>query len=93
MIVNICGVPHKIIECKDNFDCDIHFGEIDYKKCTIKINEDMSAESKAESLCHEIVHGMLTHLGYINYSQDEQFVQALGNAIYQTFDIKYIKED
>ena len=93
MKISICGVPHEVIECTDNFDCDIHFGEIDYKNCTIKINKDMSVESKTESLCHEIVHGMLTHLGYINYSQDEQFVQALGNAIYQTFDIRYIKED
>jgi hypothetical protein len=31
---------------------------------------------------------MLVHLGYNDMSQDEQFVQALGNAIFQTFDAR-----
>lgn len=39
-------------------------------------------------MCHEILHGILVHLGYNEQSQDEQFVQAVGNAIYQTFQIK-----
>ena len=88
MKVNICGIPHKIIECKDNFDVDTHFAMIDYKACEIHVNEDMSEEAKNEAICHEIVHGMLVHLGYNEQSQDEQFVQALRNAIYQTFDLK-----
>jgi hypothetical protein len=48
----------------------------------------MSQENKNETLCHEIVHGIFVHLGYNDYAQDEQLVQALGNAIYQGFDIK-----
>lgn len=28
MIVNICGIPHKVIEIEDNFDLDVHFGQI-----------------------------------------------------------------
>jgi hypothetical protein len=35
-----------------------------------------------------MVHGMLVHMGYDELSQDEQFVQALGNAICQGFEIK-----
>lgn len=31
MIVNICGIPHKVIATEDNFDLDVHFGQIDYK--------------------------------------------------------------
>ena len=88
MKVNICGIPHKVVECEDRFDADCHFGMIDYKTCEIRINKDMTEESKKETLCHEMVHGMLIHLGYTNYSSDEQFVQALGNAIYQGFDVK-----
>lgn len=89
MIVNICGVPHKVIECEDNFNADAtHFGQIDYKACEIRINKDMPQESKDETLCHEMVHGMLIHMGYDQLSQDEKFVQALGNAIYQGFSIK-----
>ena len=88
MIVNICGIPHKVIECEDNFNVDTHFGQIDYKACEIRINKDLTEENKKETICHEMVHGILTHLGYNDYSQDEQLVQALGNAIYQGFEIK-----
>ena len=34
-----------------------------------------------------MVHGILVHLGYDNLSDDETFVQSLGNAITQSFDI------
>lgn len=87
-IVRICGLPHKIIECEDSFNVDCHMGMINYKDLEIRINKDMAAEEKKETLCHEIVHGMLVHLGYQDNANDEQFVQALGNAIYQSFDLR-----
>lgn len=93
MKVNICGIPHKVVECEDRFDVDAHFGQIDYKACEIRINKDMTEASKNETICHEMVHGILIHLGYNEYSQDEQFVQALGNAIYQGFEIKVESEE
>lgn len=89
MKVNICGVPHKIVEVTDTFDIDCHFGQIDYKKCEIKINKDMTKENKKETLCHEMVHGIFVHLGFNDLANDETLVQALGNAIYQSFDIKF----
>jgi ssRNA-specific RNase YbeY (16S rRNA maturation enzyme) len=89
MKVNICGLPHEVVDMDDNFIAGaIHFGEIEYAECRIKINKNMSEQSKKETLCHEMVHGILVHLGYNDYSQDEQFVQALGNAIYQGFEVK-----
>ena len=91
MTVNICGIPHTVIECEDKFDVDTHFGQIDYKACEIRVNKNMATEAKEETICHEMVHGILVHLGYSEQSQDEIFVQALGNAIYQGFDIR-IKE-
>ena len=45
-------------------------------------------EAKEETICHEMIHGILVHLGYSQQSQDEIFVQALANAIYQGFDIR-----
>lgn len=92
MTVNICGIPHKIIECEDNFNVDTHFGMIDYKELVIKVNKDMPEEAKKETICHEMLHGILVHLGYEEFSQNEQFVQALGNAIFQGFNIKKIKD-
>ena len=89
MKVTICGIPHEVIECEDSFTATaVHFGEIDYKKCLIKIASDLSDEHKEEALCHEIIHGILVHLGYDEQSQDEQSVQALGNAINQTFVVR-----
>lgn len=88
MIVNICGIPHKIVECEDNFNIDLHLGQIDYKTCEIRINKGMTEDTKKETICHEMVHGIFVHLGYHDYTNDEQLVQALGNAIYQGFEIR-----
>lgn len=89
MTVNICGIPHKVIELSDKFDADtIHFGQIDHKAAEIRINADMTEENKKETLCHEMVHGIFVHLGYENYANDEQLVQSLANAIFQGFDVR-----
>lgn len=92
MKVNICGLKHEVIECEDSFNCDCHFGQIEYKDLVIKINKDMQQEAKEETLCHEMLHGILVHIGHQDLSSDEQFVQALGNAIYQGFAVKKIEE-
>ena len=91
MTVNICGLKHKVVECEDKFDTVCHLGMIAYKDLEIHINKDMPEESKKETICHEMLHGILVHLGYENYSNDEQFVQALANAIYQGFEIKNVE--
>lgn len=90
MKVNICGLPHEVVEVEDKFNMDCHMGMIEYKDLIIKINKDMPPEAKAETLCHEMVHGILVHLGYTDMSNDEQLVQALGNAIYQGFEVKKV---
>ena len=54
------------------------------------ITLNVTEEGKKETLCHEMVHGMLIHLGYQELSNDEQFVQAFGNAIYQSFTVNQI---
>ena len=88
MTVNICGIPHRIVECEDNFNVDTHFGQIDYKACEIHINKDMTEDAKKEAICHEMIHGIFVHLGYNDYTNDEQLVQALANAICQGFEIR-----
>jgi Zn-dependent peptidase ImmA (M78 family) len=89
MKVNICGIPHNVLFVEDTFDSDAkHFGQIDYVRCLITVNSDLREDARKETICHEMVHGMLVHMGYDELSQDEQFVQALGNAICQGFEIK-----
>lgn len=92
MKIKICGIPHTVVEMDDKFNADsTHFGQIEYGKAEILINKNMPAEMKEETLYHEVLHGMLHHLGFYEQSNDEHFVQALSNAIYQSFDVK--KED
>lgn len=50
----------------------------------------MKDEFKQETIAHEIVHGILTHLGHDDLSENEQFVCALSNALIQSFDIKFL---
>lgn len=92
MKVNICGLPHEVVEVEDKFNMDCHMGMIEYKDLLIKINKDMPQVAKEETICHEMVHGILVHLGYNGMANDEQFVQALGNAIYQGFEIKKLED-
>ena len=93
MKVNICGIPYEVKFCEDAFDVDVHFGQIEYKTAKILINEELTEEMKAETLCHEIVHGILVHIGRSDLGVDETFVQMLGNAINQTFVVKEVQDD
>ena len=83
--ISICGIPHTIEEKEDVFDMDTHFGMIDYTKCRILINKDLPPALASEALCHEVVHGILVHIGRDDLTSDETFVQSLGNAISQSF--------
>ena len=66
---------------------DTHSGQIDYTKAEILVNQDMAGALKKETICHEMVHCILVHLGYNEQANDEQFFQSMANAICQGFDI------
>lgn len=86
--VKICGIPHKITLHEDSFDMDTHFGQINYGSCEIKLNKNLPKDAMEETLVHEILHGIFVHLGYNDEASNEQFVQALANAINQTFTLR-----
>ena len=90
--VNICGIPYTVKECEDHFDSDCHCGLIIYSECLIKINKNMHEEMKKATLCHEIMHGILLNIGREDLSNDENFVTAIGNAVYATFDVKEVEK-
>lgn len=92
MIVNICGIPHEVKYVQDNFNIDTHFGQINYAKAEILINDDCPTSLKEESLCHEILHGLLIHIGREDLSADETFVQSLSNAIYGSFAVREVED-
>lgn len=87
--VNICGIPHVITYEEDKFQIDdVKFGYIDYQNAKIYINSNAAEEIQVETLCHEIIHGILFHIGRQEMSDDEILVQALANAINQSFNVK-----
>ena len=88
MKVKICGVPHEVVEVRNDFDTDCHFGQIDYQECRIKINNALPKEMKDSTLVHEMMHGILMHTGYEDLANDEKFVRVLGNAINESFTVK-----
>lgn len=90
--VNICGIPYTVKEFEDHFDSDCHCGLIIYSECIIKINKNMHEEMKKATLCHEIMHGILLNIGREDLSNDENFVTALGNAIYASFEVKEVEK-
>ncbi len=75
--IKICGIPYKITQ-----------GLISYSEGIISIKKDMPKKIKESVLYHEIIHGILTQIGYNDLSNDERLVQALTVAIYQMFDLK-----
>ncbi len=85
--VNICGIPHKVEYVDDVFDTDMHLGQVDYDLARIKLNKKASEAVQKEALCHEILHAILVHIGRQDLNE-EPFVQALANAVNQTFEVK-----
>lgn len=91
--INICGIPHSVKLCEDNFTIDSHFGEIDYIKAEIRINQGMPEPLQMQALVHEWLHGALVMLGFNEETGNEQFVQALASAINQTFTLREAPND
>lgn len=92
MKINICGIPYKV-KYKNVLregDPGICEGCIDYSKQRIRLRKGMPKDIENETLTHEIVHGILQHLGYTDLCNDEGFVQAMANGIAQSFEIKKI---
>ena len=87
--VNICGIPYTIKLVQDEFDAVAHhYGQANLSKAEFVINTNCNIHIQEETLRHEILHAIFTHIGREDLSNDEQLVQSLANAIYQTFDVR-----
>lgn len=84
----ICGIPYKVELVDDSFDLDLHLGLIKYGEGVIRINAALTPELQMQALFHEMVHGMLVLIGRDDAGSDEQLVQGLANAMYQSFQLR-----
>lgn len=85
--VTLCGIPYRVVLCDDSFDIDLHMGQIKYGKGEIRISNQVTQELQMQTLFHEMLHGMLFLIGRNEEAADENLVQSLANAMYQTFRI------
>ena len=83
--INICGIRHSIDYVVDEFENNEMLGQIRYKDAKIQINQACCDEIQKATLCHEIMHGILLHIGRDDLSNDEAFVTAIGNAVNESF--------
>jgi predicted metal-dependent peptidase len=92
--VKICGIPHEIEEMPvvNEEGEGITQGQIIYSEAKIQIKESLPQEVKDEVLIHEIVHGILQHIGEVDLCADERFVQALASGIYNSGLLLQIEE-
>ena len=90
MKIKICGIPYEIeyVPVIDEAEEGITQGKILYSQAKILIKDGLTQELEESVIFHEVLHGILMLLGYSEQSADEQFVQALSNAMWQMFDLR-----
>lgn len=81
--VTICGIPHVIEELPvvDEVSEGVTQGQIIYSEAKIQIKDSLPYEIKQEVLVHEMIHGILQHIGEAELAANERFVQSLTNGI------------
>ena len=84
MKIKIAGMPYKVkqVDVIDEEIEGITRGAILYTEGKILIKR--KSKNKAETLMHEIVHGILVEIGRNDLTGDETFVQSMANALMNT---------
>lgn len=94
--IKIGGITYAIkreeIECNNG----IQFGEIDYGKTQITINDVKVVRQKQDqTLMHEMIHAIMHEAGLDELNNDETVVNQLGIVLYQVLkenDFGWLKE-
>ena len=80
-IIKIGNVVYRIKRIKRLIDGgDVLFGQINYKKSTIKLTKRMSNQHERQTIWHEAIHAIAHQTGA---KIDEQLVEILASGIMQ----------
>lgn len=82
--VKILGITYDVQEVEVVDKNESLWGKIDYQEQVIKIDSELKNERKAQVLLHEILHGVLSELGFYEINNNEEAVQGLSTALYCT---------
>ena len=80
--VTILGLDYTV-ERRDMSDDD-ECGFIVPRRQLIVIDEKVSDQLAAQTFIHEVMHGILSQLGYDELYEDEKLVQGLALGVYQS---------
>jgi Zn-dependent peptidase ImmA (M78 family) len=84
--VKISGIDYEIeiAEHQSVENGDILLGQISYSEAKIYINEEQNEQLRRATLLHEIVHGVLYHMGS-ELNDNEKFVEGFSSGLHQVF--------
>lgn len=80
--VRILGINYSIEYIDNLLANESVYGEINYYKQIIRIDNSINNDRKNRTLFHEIIHGIMESLGYIDITYDEEKIQNISNALY-----------
>lgn len=83
--VKISGIDY-IVDVAEHQEVEegMLMGQIIYHEGRIYLNEVLNDQLKESTLLHEIVHGILYHMGS-EMNDNEEFVEGFSSGLYQVF--------
>ena len=83
--VKIFGETYEVIEQEIIDNMVEKIGLIDHMQNKIYIKKSISEDKKKVTLIHEILHGVLSQLGFDEEHDNEHLIDSLATALYQVF--------
>ncbi|WP_099335809.1 hypothetical protein [Clostridium cadaveris] len=80
--VSILGIEYVVVYLEDLIKREGLYGDIDYNKQVIRIDNSMNDDRKMRTIIHEVLHGIMESLGYSEINYDEEKIQNISNALY-----------
>lgn len=80
--IKILATEYEVEEVEQIDKYERLLGQINYEEQKIQIDKNISEDMKKEVLIHEILHGILEKLGYVELNEDEQKVHSIASTMY-----------
>lgn len=80
--IKIMATEYEVEEVEQIDKYERLLGQINYEEQKIQVDRSISEDMKKETLIHEILHGILEKLGYVDLNEDEQKVHSIASTMY-----------
>jgi Zn-dependent peptidase ImmA (M78 family) len=84
--INVLGQKYRIIVNKEKLSNTSYYGECDYSKRQIIINDELDTEEQWRTLAHEVMHSVIYRCGIrfsggLSSELEEIIAESVGNVI------------